>query len=74
MKRPCFCAFIALAGSAALAQNAYLRCVDECINAGGDPATCRDEVCNPAEPSLTSSREKETRSIFPAMSFGARRR
>jgi hypothetical protein len=30
-------------------QNAYERCVQECLAAGGDPGTCYNEQCDPAD-------------------------
>ena len=32
-----------------LSQSVYQKCVDECIRAGGSPAACYNENCNPAD-------------------------
>jgi hypothetical protein len=53
MKKHLVCFAIFALWAASFSQNAYQKCVQECLAAGGDLATCTNEICNPADTQQT---------------------
>jgi len=53
MSRNAVCLFVVLACSLSFSQTVYQQCVQECVDAGGDLATCGSESCNPADTQST---------------------